>query len=175
MQHKIELTADEVRAAIGYWLSSGAPDFRGPIRKGVDLRIRDGEDGSRYLRVNVPPEEGLGFYQDANVVNTLSEKASPGVMPKEHHDHLALVAEIRSRLTNLNPEVDLPGSPIWENGVTCVREIWIEVLGRDSRELRDQKQRRKVGKALRQLGYTAPRSTYTHPIYGNQKKFLAPA
>lgn len=54
--------------------------------------------------------------------------------------------------------------------VTCVKEVWCDLLGREERELTSQVTTRLIGKALRMAGWMQA-GTMKHPKYGTPKAF----
>lgn len=69
----------------------------------------------------------------------------------------------------LEDPVDLDGLAMPRHR-TCLKEVWIDLLGRDARELESQVTARLVGKALRLAGWEQGK-TIRHPKYGMPKSW----
>lgn len=81
-----------------------------------------------------------------------------------------LAAEIRAAL-DAPESANLEGE-YFERGVTCLKEVWIDLLGNDKRDLQSHITLRQLGKAMRMAGWEPVRSNYDHPKYGTQKRFV---
>lgn len=79
-----------------------------------------------------------------------------------------LAAEIRRALDE-PVSTDLDGNTV-PRTMTCIKEVWVDLLGRDERELSSQMTTRLVGKALRLAGWVQA-GTFKHPKYGTPKAF----
>jgi hypothetical protein len=55
--------------------------------------------------------------------------------------------------------------------MTCIKEVWIDLLDRDRRDLQSQITTRLMGKAMRMAGWEPSSVAYRHPKYGVQKPF----
>ena len=79
-----------------------------------------------------------------------------------------LAAELRQVLDE-PASTDLDGA-VTRREITCLKEVWIDLLGRDAREIDSQLTTRMLGRAMRMAGWEQS-STMRHPKYGTPKAF----
>lgn len=79
-----------------------------------------------------------------------------------------LAAEMRAAL-DMPKSTDLDGTET-PRTVTCIKEVWVDLLNRDQREMTNQVTTRLIGKALRMAGWK-PGAAFRHPRYGVQKAY----
>lgn len=157
MEQTITLSPESLRSAVVAWLETGCPAPRSDVRK-LDFAFSESgdfkiENAGRLFEDLVPPN-GRGAGRVTRSASITDKALATAISER---------MEVAMR--------DAPTDSYLSRGVTCVKEVWVDILGRDRKHLDNLGVCRHVGKALRLAGWTPVRSTFIHPKYGHQKRF----